>query len=355
MNDAFSSTHPHHPARCGRTAWRRRYFRRWVSLLIFAALYATSALANPDAQAAHQALRIGVLKFGTVNWELQVVQEHHLAEKRGIDLDIVPLASENALAVALQGERVDLVVSDWLWAAHQRSVGRLYRFAPYSLSVGAVMVDPEAGIASLEDLQGRKLGIAGGPVDKTWLLLRAYAQKTANIDLANFTEPTYAAPPMINKLMLDGDLPAAVNFWHYNAQLQASGMQPFVTVEDMLASLGIDTVPPLLGWVFAEQWANDHREALQQFLLATYEAKQILASSDHAWENLRELIRPENEAVFAAIREGYRAGIPEHYGTAEIEAAQQLFAILAEEGGSDLIGKVQQLSTEVFWDGFRLP
>ncbi|MFD2435791.1 hypothetical protein [Modicisalibacter luteus] len=44
-----------------------------------------------------------MLKFGTVNWELQVVQEHALAEKRGIQIEVLPLASENALAVALQG------------------------------------------------------------------------------------------------------------------------------------------------------------------------------------------------------------------------------------------------------------
>lgn len=217
------------------------------------------------------------------------------------------------------------------------------------------MIVPQIGISSLEDLKGRKLGIAGGPVDKTWILLRAYAQKTSDIELTTFVEPTYAAPPMINKLMLDGDLPAAINFWHYNARLSASGMQPLITVERMLKDLSIETTPPLLGWVFAERWAEDNRDALRAFLQATYEAKQILADSDQAWERLRPLVRPENEAVFAAIKEGYRSGIPRRYGAADIEAAQRLFTLLAQEGGGELIGGMNQLDAEVFWDGFRLP
>ncbi|GHB01492.1 ABC transporter substrate-binding protein [Modicisalibacter luteus] len=326
-----------------------------IFLLLVGSSLTAQAQFQSSTQSESETLRVGVLKFGTVNWELQVVQEHALAEKRGIQIEVLPLASENALAVALQGGRVDLIVSDWLWAARQRQAGRNYQFAPYSLSVGAVMMAPQAGIASLEDLKGHKLGIAGGPVDKTWLLLRAYAQQTKDIELTAFVEPTYAAPPMINKLMIDGDLPAVINFWHYNARLSASGMRPLLTVEQMLRDLGIETTPPLLGWVFAEQWADENREALRSFIQATYEAKQILAESSQAWERLRPLVKPENEAVFAAIKEGYRSGIPQRYGAAEIEAAQRLFAILAQEGGEDLVGRMQQLDTEVFWDGFRLP
>lgn len=336
-------------------AWRRRALLLSVVLLCFSIISLPArAEARSDTQDSPKILRVGVLKFGTVNWELQVVQEHGLAEKRGIQLEILPLASENALAVALQGGRVDVIVSDWLWVAHQREAGRDYQYAPYSLSVGAVMTAPQAGISSLEDLKGLKLGIAGGPVDKTWLLLRAYAQQTADIEFATFVEPTYAAPPMINKLMLDGDLPASINFWHYNARLSASGMQPLITVDRMIKAFGVETTPPLLGWVFAEQWADDNQETLLAFLQATYEAKRILADSDQVWESLRPLVKPENEAVFAAIREGYRSGIPQQYGQADIEAAQNLFSLLAEEGG-DSFKDIKQLDEEIFWDEFRLP
>lgn len=318
-------------------------------MIVFVALTQAKAGQEPPT------LRVGVLKFGTVSWEMQIIETHRLAEKRGLDLEIVPLASENALAVALQGGRVDLIVSDWLWVAHQRGANRRYQFAPYSLAVGAVMVDPAANIDNIGDLAGRKLGIAGGPVDKTWLLLRAYAQVTKGIDLEASSEPTYAAPPMINRLMLKGDLPAAINFWHYNARLEAMGMQPLLSVEQLLNGLDIQTVPPLLGWVFGEEWAAMHQQALSRFLDVSYDAKEILAESDEAWEGLRTSVKPESDSVFAAIKAGYRAGIPRRYGMAELEAAEKLFRVLAKEGGAGLSGNMQRLERDIFWDGFRLP
>ena len=67
------------------------------------------------------------------------------------------------------------------------------------------------------------------------------------------------------------------------------------------------------------------------------------------------MVKPESEAVFAAIREGYRAGIIDHYGAPEIAAAGQLFDLLAKESDGKLTGGVKQLSADVFWDGYRQP
>lgn len=321
-----------------------------AGFVILAVMLAACSKDSPDIT-----LRVGVLKFGTVSWELDTVTRHELAAKRDIKLEVIPLASENALAVALQGDRVDLIVSDWLWVARQRTQGHDFQFVPYSRAVGAIMVNPASGVSSLVDIKGRKLGIAGGPVDKTWLLARAYARKNKDIDLENSVKPTFAAPPMINQLLLSGDLPAAINFWHYNARLSALGMKPLLSVEQMLYGLGVKTVPPLLGWVFSESWAANHRDELKTFFNATYEAKHILADSDAAWQPLKPMIKPESDAVFAAIRDGYRAGIIHRYGAAEIAAAGQLFSILAQESNGELTHGATQLSPDVFWDGFRLP
>jgi NitT/TauT family transport system substrate-binding protein len=300
-------------------------------------------------------IRVGVLQYGTVNWELSVVQSQGFAEARGVNIEIVPLASDNALAVALQGDRVDLIVSDWLWAARQRSLGRDYQFAPYSLAVGALMVNPESGIGSLAEMEGEELGIAGGPVDKMWILMRAYAAHMSGRSLADMVEPTFAAPPLLNELMLSGDVPLAINFWHYNARLEAAGMQPLFTLRELVTELGVDRASPLLGWIFRQQWAAENTETLTAFLQASYEAKAALRDSDALWEELRDQIKPETEAVMEAIVRGYREGIPTSFGSQDIAAAQELFAILAAEGGPELVGDLESLPESVFWQGFRLP
>ena len=57
------------------------------------------------------------------------------------------------------------------------------------------------------------------------------------------------APPLLNELIVSDDLPAVLNFWHYNARLAAAGMTELVSVSAMLPALGVETPPPLLGWV----------------------------------------------------------------------------------------------------------
>ncbi|EIJ34885.1 ABC transporter substrate-binding protein [Thiothrix nivea] len=301
-------------------------------------------------------VRVGVLEFGTVNWEMDTLKYHKLDEQNGIELDIMPLASADASTVALQGGAVDIIVSDWVWVARQRAAGQDYTLFPYSNAVGAVMVKPDSGIKTLADLKGKKLGVAGGPSDKSWLLLRAYAKQTAGLDLQAEAEPQFAAPPLLNELMQRGDLDAVLNFWHYAARLQAAGMQPFITVPDVVKGLGIDSELPLVGWVFSEKWANGHPDIVKGFLSADYAAKQILKESDTEWERLRPRMKAESDTIFTQLRDGFRAGIPICFGDREKQAAANTFKILAETGGETLLGTAKPpLDNQVFWSGFGLP
>lgn len=333
------------------------HFITRIFALICAALLTMMPSAAARAEAAHDIpeLRVGVLEFGTVDWEIDTVQRLDLASKHGIRLELVPLASENAMKVALLSGSVDLIVSDWFWVATLRSRGQNYQFVPFSKAVGAVIANPKAGIKSLADLKGKRFGVAGGPVDKSWIIARAYARKAYGIDLKSAAQLQFAAAPLINHLMRDGELPAAINFWQYSSRLVAQGMQPVITVEQMLNGLGVKTVPPLLGWVFSQRWAETHGDALRAFIAATYDAKQELARSDAAWQPLRSEVKPENDAVFAAIRQGYRGGIVNHFGAPEILAAGQLFRLVAEESHGELTGGTSELPAGVFWSGFRRP
>ena len=314
-------------------------------------LAAVATVVATAATASGHEVRVGVLKFGTVHWELDVIQTHELAEKQGIDLRIVKLGSKRATAVALQGGAADVIVTDWIWVSRQRAEGRDYAFAPYSLSVGGLMVRPDSGIEALADLAGKKVGIAGGPVDKSWLLLQAYA-KRGGLDLAASVEPTFGAPPLLNELIQRGDLPAVLNFWHYNARLKAAGMRELLTAVEILPALGVERPIPLLGWVFNRSWANENRDAVAGFLRASYSAKHLLLESDEEWVRLEPNMKVSDAATAAALRDAYRLGIPRRFGEADREAAAQAFAILAAEGGEKLVGASDTLMPGTFWTEF---
>ena len=111
--------------------------------------------------AADPVIKVGVLKFGTVNWELKSMKHHGLDTANGFSLEIVPFAGGDATRIALLGGAVDVIVSDWLWVSRQRSEGRSFTFAPYSSSVGAIMIPPGSDMKNLGDLKGKKIGIAG--------------------------------------------------------------------------------------------------------------------------------------------------------------------------------------------------
>ena len=86
----------------------------------------------------------------------------------------------------------------------------------------------------MADLKGKKLGVAGGANDKSWLFLQAYAKKIANLDLSQAASVQYAAPPLLNELMQQGELDAVLNFWHYAARLQVDGLQTVIRMLQVL-------------------------------------------------------------------------------------------------------------------------
>jgi NitT/TauT family transport system substrate-binding protein len=306
------------------------------------------------ASAAPARVRVGVLKFGTVSWELDVMQAHGLGAREGVDVEIVTLASTNATTVALQGGAVDLIVTDWTWVSRQRAEGRPYTFVPYSLTVGGLIVRADSGIRQLGDLRGKRLGVAGGPVDKSWLFFRAYGRRVLGEDLAKVVEPSFGGPPLLNELVLRGELPAVLNYWQYGARLKAAGMRELISVAEVLKTLGVPGPVPLLGWAFDERWASANRPALDGFLRAAYGAKRILVASDAEWQRIQPLTGASEPAVLQALRDAFRDGTPRRFGQPEIDAAGAAFAILVREGGEELIGASRQLSPGTFWDGFRL-
>ena len=54
---------------------------------------------------------------------------------------------------------------------------------------------------------------------------------------------------------------------------------------DVLKTLGIEPVPPLVGFVWREEIEAAKKEALTSFLAAVKEGNQILATNDAAWRS----------------------------------------------------------------------
>lgn len=300
------------------------------------------------AASALETVRVGVLKFGTVNWELDAMKNAGFDHAAGIDVEIVPFAGEDASNVALQAGDVDVIVSDWLWVSRLRAAGADFTFVPYSSSVGAIMVPQASSLRTLGDLRGRKLGVAGGPLDKSWLLIQGLAKRDHGLDLAAENDVVYGAAPLLAEKARQGELEAVLNFWHYNARLEASGFRKLVGADDAAEALGASGPVSALGYVFSEKWAQARPLAAQGFVQASRATKALLSTSDAEWERLASLMRADG-AERLALRDRYREGIPAR-PVAEDEAdAGRLYAVLAQLGGEKLVGRSPVMAPGTYW------
>lgn len=319
----------------------------FITRLGAAALAATLAL--PAAAQDLPVVRAATLKIGTVNWELETIVRNGFDEKHGFKLDLQPYADNGATRVAVEGGEADMAVADWIWVARQRAGGKDYTFIPYSKAVGGLLAPADSGVESLTDLAGGKVGIAGGPLDKSWLILRAYAQQEYDMDLAAETEQVFGAPPLIFKSGLSGDLDGAINFWHFLAKMKSAGMVEVISVEEAGTALGLNTDTPLLGYFFKESFLEEHPDLAQAFYDASREAKDLLASDDAAWTEIRPMMNAKNDAQFDALKTDWIAGIPAR-GPIDIEGANKMLALMNELGGEALVGEASEIPGGLFAD-----
>ncbi len=292
-------------------------------------------------------LRAAVLKFGTVNWELDTIKHYGLDTENGFTLDVSGVASGSAGQIAFQGGETDVIVSDWLWVARQRAAGKDYVFVPYSKAVGGVMVPKDSTAQTLADLDGKKIGIAGGPLDKSWLILQAYAQQELGMDLKGQTEQVFGAPPLVFKTALGGETDAAINFWHFMAKMEAAGMRKLIDVADAARTLGLDPDTPLLGYVVKGEMLRDNPDLVKGLAAASRAAKDKLATDPAAFERLRDRMNAKTDAQFDALKAGFIAGIP-NKGRVDEAAADKMLRLMAQLGGEDLLGSAKSLPEGLF-------
>ena len=302
----------------------------------------------PFANSWAESIDLAVLKYGTVNWELNVIKHHGLDQKHNIKLNITYLTNKNAASIALMSEDVDMIVTDWVWVSRQREQGADFTLVPYSTAAGALMVPENSQIKSLNDIKNHKIGIAGGSIDKSWILMRAYSIKVLGYDIAKNIDAAYAAPPLINAMVTRNELDGALNYWNYTARLKALGLRKIISISDILPHLGIGETLPLIGYVFSEKWGKNNPSTLQGFLDASNEARQILKNSDQEWERIKKITGAKNLETLLALREGFRQGIP-NINVDYTPSIRKAFKILADIGGKKLVGDSKELSNGVIW------
>ncbi|HET7849068.1 MAG TPA: ABC transporter substrate-binding protein [Pseudolabrys sp.] len=313
------------------------------AILCLVAFFCSAAHAAPA-----NTIHLAVQKTGTVTWELDVLRAHGLDRQGGFALSTLELGSPEAGKIALRGGSADVIAADWLWVSRERDLGARLVFYPYSSALGAVMVAGNSPIRSLADLKGKTLAVAGGALDKSWLLLQAAARQKG-IDLKREAKVIYGAPALLAGKMAQGGIDAMLNYWNFCARLEGQGFRRLIGIDDLLPTFQVSGHLSMLGYVFDESWAAAHRQTVDRFLAATRQAKDILLKSDAEWERIAPLIGAPDAATLKVYRDRYREGIPRRSVDAEEGDARVLYRVLAALGGAALVGQGKELAPGTFY------
>src|SRR5690554_2753220 len=244
--------HPSRPTRCRTRPTmkyhdnRFRWLYRWTVLLV---LMLAFGAAHADEL---PTLKLSVLQYGTAHWELDHIQRDGLDRQAGFVLDVRLVANLPASRIAVSSGDVHGAVVDLTWTQASFAAGERFRYVPYSSQIGNVLAAPQIPIDTLDDLKGKRIGVAGGPDSKGWIILNEAAQQRG-IDLAREASVQYAAPPLLNQALLRGQMDVLVTFWNFAAELTASGSAyTAVDMQALMQELGLEPQLPILGYAFRE-------------------------------------------------------------------------------------------------------
>lgn len=255
-------------------------------------------------------LSLSVLQFGTAHWELDHIRYAGLDQANGYRLELKPVANLPASRLAITSGSVDGAVADLLWAQSRYAAGTAYRYVPFSSQIGDVVVAMDSDIESVADLAGRRIGVAGGPDSKGWVLLQQVARQQ-DLDLSGSVKLQFGAPPLLSQALKRGQVDAIVTYWHFAARLKGQGgWRSAFRMEALLRRLGLDASLPVLGYVFPQDWAEEHAGLVDGFARSVKEARQQLATEPDYWNRLKPLMRSSGTGEFEALRQGFIDGTP---------------------------------------------
>src|SRR5262249_53921314 len=206
----------------------------WQCALV-AAMFALTTTAS-----AADRIRVAVQRTGTLGWELDIIKTHGLDKKANLEIQAIELATPEAGKIAIRGGSADLMLSDWLWVTRERALGDNLVFYPSSSTVGAVMVPANSTIRGVADLRGRKIAVAGGPLDKGWLLLQGLARRS-NLDLRRQATVVYGAPPLLSEKALQGEHDATLTLYNFCVHIEDKGFKRAIVIDEAMNQLGPKT------------------------------------------------------------------------------------------------------------------
>ncbi len=290
---------------------------------------------------------------GTFSWVIHAMEYFGVDEEYNLNIDGVTYASKQATDIAMRAGEVDVVVDDFIGVVLSRNQGiPVHAVYPYGKAVGGVVVPVDGDIDSIEDLEGKTIAAASLD-DKSLLILRALTSTQYGFDPQIDGETLQAAPWLMTGLMENGEIDAAIPYWHFVSRMTATGdFKDIMMVTEMLEQLGLRNDLPILVVVANE---NTDPEVVRTFLAAMQDTMQRMQadSMDGIWQSIldNELYSLPDPSAFPEVRARWEAGLPEAWDQEMIDQLVILVDQLVEIAGPEIVG-VESLPPDAYTTEF---
>ena len=189
---------------------------------------------------------------------------------------------------------------------------------------------------------------AGGALDKSWLLLQAWARKKG-FDIRKEAQVVFGAPQLLAVKLEQGELEASMNYWNLCAELEAKGFRRALEMAQVEHELGAKGAVAMIGYAFEQGFAARNGAALARYFAAANKAKEILAAGPEEWTRISARTGVSDPKALETLRKRYADGMPRRSIEDEEADARALYKVLVDVGGAELAGPARELPSGLYW------
>lgn len=291
------------------------------------------------------------IRFGTVAqaavFSLYTAIDQGFFEERGIEFDIVPYADFDALYTAYRAGEVECGAGGL-----PSSVDLYASGVPVQIIYGSnivtndVLVPVDSDIEGFADLEGKRLGVFGGPQGSSANTFLAVNRAYFGFDPLTDAEVQFGAPGVLAASTESGDLDAYLSIDPVAAQGLAAGtFRSIGDTGDIFEEN--EGFPAYIGsYECMTEFAEENPQAVTGFIEAIQDAVTYLGENDEPWAQvLEEHFEITDPDVVEAMIDRTRGKLPLEWGEDVIDQQVGYLEFLQEHSEE---GFLEEIDRDVF-------
>lgn len=262
-----------------------------------------------------------------------------LDKKYGLNLTVVPISTTGAQFLALREGSADVASGSVLDLLRQRAAGlKVQSFGAFEHFTNPIVVPGNSSITSFSQLAGKKVGTPSTTL-LDWMIVRAAGKKAYGIDLQTQATPVPASPPLLNQLLTNHSVSAALQFESLASTPVSTGQfRQLTSVAGLMKKAGFNPNSFYLLFMVSDSWVSAHPGGLQRLEDAMAATYKLLMTQNAPWTALAAQIGLTKPAQITAYMKSQRASFATQYGPNLIGPTTALMNSLISIAGSKEVG-----------------